>query len=185
MTQSLASIVAEKTGCLKATPTALKSANLKRGLAIISARIEETDAMEQRLSLVTLGVKDLAQSRRFYEHGLGWSLSSASNADVVFMQLGGMALALYGKAALAEDAHLPNDGHGFGGITLAYNARTREEVDAVMQIAQQAGGRVLKAPANVFWGGYCGYFADPDGYPWEVAWNPHFTLNPDGSLVLP
>lgn len=141
--------------------------------------------MEQRLSLITLGVNDLAKSRQFYEQGLGWKPSSASNADVVFIQLGGMALGLYAKSALAEDAHLPNDGHGFGGITLAYNARTREDVDAVMRIAEQAGARVLKAPEDVFWGGYSGYFADPDGYPWEVAWNPGFAINSDGSLVLP
>lgn len=141
--------------------------------------------MEQRLSLVTLGVEDLARSRQFYQQGLGWQPSSASTDDVVFFQLGGMALGLYGKASLAEDAHLPNGGHGFGGITLAYNARTREDVDAVIKLAEQAGARVLKAPEDVFWGGYSGYFADPDGYPWEVAWNPHFAINPDGSLVLP
>jgi catechol 2,3-dioxygenase-like lactoylglutathione lyase family enzyme len=141
--------------------------------------------MEQRLSLITLGVNDLSLSRRFYEKGLGWQPSSVSNQDVVFFQLGGIALGLYGKASLATDAHLPNTGQGFGGITLAYNARTREEVDAVIQLAQQAGARILKAPEDVFWGGYSGYFADPDNHPWEVAWNPHFAITEQGNIVLP
>lgn len=143
--------------------------------------------MEPRLSLVTLGVEDLARSRRFYEQGLGWKPSSAGDHEnVVFYPLGGMALALYGRAALAADANLKDTGsNGFGGITLAHNVRTREEVDAVLARARQAGARILKPAQDVFWGGYSGYFADPDGHPWEVAWNPHFKLAADGSLQLP
>lgn len=142
--------------------------------------------MEQRLSLVTLGVADVARSRRFYEEGLGWTPSSASRESIVFFQLGGIALALFGRAALAEDAHLPpTPAEGFGGITLAHNVGSRAEVDAVMAHAERAGARILKPAQDVFWGGYSGYFADPDGHPWEVAWNPFVTLGPDGSLRLP
>jgi catechol 2,3-dioxygenase-like lactoylglutathione lyase family enzyme len=141
--------------------------------------------MEQRLSLITLGVTDLARSQHFYEHGLGWQPSSASNAQVAFFQTSGMVLALYGKAALAQDAHLANVGTGFGGIALAYNVRQREEVDAVLAEAQAAGATILKPAEATNWGGYAGYFADLDGYPWEVAWNPHFPLLDDGSIQLP
>ncbi len=141
--------------------------------------------MEQRLSLVTLGVADLARSRRFYEEGLGWRASGASAESVVFFQLGGVALALWGREALAEDARLPGPGSGFGDIALAHNVRTREEVDTVLARAQAAGGRILKPAEDAVWGGYTGYFADPGGHLWEVAWNPHFTLRDDGSLQLP
>lgn len=141
--------------------------------------------MDQRLSLITLGVSDLPRSRAFYEQGLGWKASSASVGDVVFFQLGGMVLSLYPKHLLAEDAHLENNGHGFGGIALAYNAPSKEAVDVVLLKAQAAGAKLLKPAQDAFWGGYSGYFADPDGYPWEVAWNPHFTLNADGTLTLP
>ncbi|MCC7351451.1 MAG: VOC family protein [Phycisphaerales bacterium] len=140
--------------------------------------------MEQRISLITLGVADVGKSRRFYEK-LGWKASSASEEAVVFFQLGGMALGLYGRDALAEDAKLPPGGSGFGGITLAYNVRQRQDVDRILEEAQQAGGKLLKPAQDVFWGGYSGYFADPDGHPWEVAWNPGFALGEDGSLTLP
>ena len=143
--------------------------------------------MEQRLSLVTLGVADLARSRRFYEEGLGWRASGASTDEVAFFQLGGIALALWGREALAEDARLPDPGPGggFGGVALAHNVRTREEVDAVLARARAAGGRVLRPGEDASWGGYTGYFADPDGHLWEVAWNPHFALREDGALQLP
>ncbi len=141
--------------------------------------------MEQRISLITLGVTDLARARHFYEHGLGWQSSSASNEQVTFFQTGGMVFALYGKSALAQDAHLAPEGTGFGGITLAYNVRQREEVDAVLAEAQAAGATLLTPAAETDWGGYAGYFADPDGYPWEVAWNPHFPLLDNGSVQLP
>ena len=141
--------------------------------------------MEQRISLITLGVTDLARSRHFYEQGLSWRPSSASNAQVVFFQTGGMVLALYGKTALAQDAHLSHEGTGFGGVALAYNVRQREEVDAVLAEAQAAGATLLKPAEETDWGGYAVYFADLDGYPWEVAWNPHFPLLDDGSIQLP
>lgn len=141
--------------------------------------------MDQRLSLITLGVSDLAKSRAFYTEGLGWTASSASEESVVFIQLGGIGLALYPRHLLAEDANPPNTGRGFGGITLAYNARTKADVDTVLVQAERAGAKILKPAQDVFWGGYSGYFADPDGTPWEVAWNPHFPLSPDGSLNLP
>lgn len=143
--------------------------------------------MEQRLSLITLGVADLARSRRFYEEGLGWKPSGAGdNVSVTFYQLGGIALALFGRTALAEDAHLEDSGAGtFGGIALAHNVRTREEVDQVLTRAKNAGARILRPAGDAVWGGYMGYFADPDGHPWEVAWNPDFPLGADGSLHLP
>lgn len=145
--------------------------------------------MEQRLSLVTLGVADPARSRRFYER-LGWRASSIGGGDVVFFQLGGIALGLWGRAALAADAGLadvgPADaGSGFGGIALAHNVRTEAEVDALLDLAAGSGGRVLRAAAPAEWGGRSGYFADSDGHVWEVAWNPHFPIAEDGSLQLP
>lgn len=140
--------------------------------------------MEQRISLVTLGVVDLDRSRKFYED-LGWRRSVRNAEGVVFFQTGGMALALYPRIDLAKDANLSVEGGGFGGISLAYNARSREEVDATLAEAQSAGATVLKPAEEAFWGGYSGYFADPDGFPWEVAWNPTFPIAEDGSLRLP
>jgi catechol 2,3-dioxygenase-like lactoylglutathione lyase family enzyme len=139
--------------------------------------------MEQRLSLVTLGVADLERSRRFYEDGLGWRRGN-NHAEVVFYQIGGAVLALWRRDALAQDAHLADAGSGFGGIALAYNARTREEVDAVLAEAEAAGAKILKPAEHAFWGGYSGYFADPDGHVWEVAWNPEWTIADDGSVRL-
>jgi catechol 2,3-dioxygenase-like lactoylglutathione lyase family enzyme len=139
--------------------------------------------MEQRISVVTLGVEDLARSRRFYEQGLGWKRGNASE-EVVFYQAGGMVLALFPRRHLAEDAAVSPEGAGFGGITIAYCARDRAEVEAVLAAAAKAGARILKPARDVFWGGYAGYFADPDGHPWEVAWNPHWTLAEDGGICL-
>jgi uncharacterized protein len=140
--------------------------------------------MEQRISLVTLGVADLARSREFYER-LGWHRSSASSGDIVFFQAGGMALALYPRTELAKDANVHPEGYAFPGFTLAYNARTREEVDAVLAEAQKVGATLLKPAQEAFWGGYSGYFSDPDGFLWEVAWNPFFTIAENGALQLP
>jgi catechol 2,3-dioxygenase-like lactoylglutathione lyase family enzyme len=139
--------------------------------------------MEQRLSLITLGVADVARSRRFYE-ALGWRASGASEAEVTFFQLGGIALSLWGRAQLAGDAELP-DGPGWGGVALAHNARSRAEVDDILEEAQSAGAQILTPAHDTFYGSYAGYFADPDGHPWEVAWNPHFLLDADGNLRLP
>jgi catechol 2,3-dioxygenase-like lactoylglutathione lyase family enzyme len=140
--------------------------------------------MEPRVSLITLGVADIARARRFYE-ALGWQASGAGNEHVVFFQLGGLCLSLYGRDALAADAHLGNGGPGFGGIALAYNVRAREEVAPVLDEARAAGGTILKPAEDAFWGGHSGYFADPDGHPWEVAWNPHFTILEDGTIRIP
>ncbi len=140
--------------------------------------------MEQRVSIVTLGVADLTRSREFYER-LGWRRAMAKSEGIVFFQAGGMALALYPRAELTKDANVAADGHGFGGITLAYNARTRDEVDAVLAEAKTASATILKPAQEAFWGGYSGYFADPDGFLWEVAWNPFFSIAEDGTIQLP
>jgi catechol 2,3-dioxygenase-like lactoylglutathione lyase family enzyme len=137
--------------------------------------------MEQRLSLVTLGVADLARAERFYK-ALGWTRGNA-DAPVAFYQLNGMILALWSRAALAEDAGL-SGGESFGGIALAYNARSKADVDAVIAEALAAGGGLLKAAHDTYWGGYSGYFADPDGHPWEVAWNPFWSLDAAGNVRL-
>src|SRR5271165_3735358 len=117
--------------------------------------------MEQRVSIITLGVSDLKRSTEFYER-LGWRRSMAKAEGIVFFQAGGMALALFPRHELAKDANLSDDGQGFSGISLAYNARNRDEVDAVLAEIEAAGARVLKAAQEAFWGGYSGYFSDPD-----------------------
>jgi uncharacterized protein len=139
--------------------------------------------VEQRLSLITLGVADLARARAFYE-GLGWTTRAEPDDDVVFFQAGCMIVALWPRDLLAEDTVVEDNG-GWGGITLAYNARTPEEVDEVVAQAEAAGARVARPPAETFWGGYSGVFVDPDGHPWEVAHNPRWTIEPDGAVRLP
>ncbi len=145
--------------------------------------------MEQRLSLITLGVQDIARARAFYDQGLGWTPSAKFSSDaVVFYQLGGMVLSLYSRAALAGDAKIGDanpDSKAFSGITLAYNVRTKEAVQLTLNEAKAAGGTILKDAEDVFWGGHSGYFADPDGHVWEVAWNPHFPLDDTGAVLLP
>jgi catechol 2,3-dioxygenase-like lactoylglutathione lyase family enzyme len=140
--------------------------------------------MEQRISLVTLGVADLDRSRAFYE-GLGWTRSVRAAPGVVFFQVGGIALALYPRDDLARDAQVSPEGSGFCGVALAHNVRSRDEVDRVLNEAAAAGATIRKPARDAEWGGYSGYFADPDGYLWEVAWNPGFTLAADGSITLP
>jgi len=140
--------------------------------------------MEQRVSIVTLGVADLTRSREFYER-LGWRRSMANAEGIVFFQTGGMALALYPRHELAKDANVAADGHGFSGVSLAYNARNREEVDSVLAEAKSVGARILKPAQEAFWGGYSGYFSDPDGFLWEVAWNPSFPISEDGAIQIP
>jgi len=139
--------------------------------------------MDQRISLVTLGVADLERARRFYEEGLGWRRGN-DDADVVFFQAGGSVVALFSREALAADAQVTPQGSGFGGIVLAYNGHSRGEVDAVLAEAEAAGAAILKPAEETFWGGYGGYFADLDGHIWEVAWNPHWTIAEDGSISL-
>jgi hypothetical protein len=135
------------------------------------------------LTVVTLGVSDLARSRRFYCEGLGFSPSSASNDHIVFLDAGGVVLALYPRELLAKDAQLSPKGSGFGSITR--NVGTKAEVDSAIESARKAGAKILKPAQEAFWGGYSGYFADLDGHPWEVAYNPHWKLDADGRVVLP
>lgn len=137
--------------------------------------------MQQRISLVTIGVADVDRSRRFYE-SLGWR-GESPDGEVVFFQAGGMVVALWGRGLLAADSVVDDTG-GWGGITLAHNVASPDEVDAVMAEADAAGGTVLRAGALTGWGGYSGVFADPDGHPWEVAHNPVWRLDPDGTVHL-
>jgi catechol 2,3-dioxygenase-like lactoylglutathione lyase family enzyme len=138
--------------------------------------------VEQRLSLVTLGVRDLARARAFYE-ALGWRSNCEPDSDVVFFQSPGMIVALWGRNQLAEDSVVEDSG-GWGGVTLAYNVRSPAEVDAVLAEAEQAGATIGRRGAETFWGGYSGIFVDPEGHPWEVAHNPSWTIAEDGSVRL-
>jgi predicted lactoylglutathione lyase len=139
--------------------------------------------MEQRISLVTLGVADLKRSREFYEQ-LGWRGQELE--ETVFFQAGGQAVVLWSRQLLAADCGITDDGTArFSGIALAHNVRSRQEVDKIMVAAQEAGAEVTKPAAETFYGGYAGYFRDPDGHAWEVAFNPGFSLNDAGELTLP
>lgn len=139
--------------------------------------------MEQRLSLVTLGVSDLELARTFYRN-MGWKESSSSNDDVAFFQAGSIVFGLWDRAKLAEDSSVEDSG-GWGGVTLAYNARSEAQVDSVLEEARFAGATIVKEPAETFWGGYSGVFIDPDGHPWEVAHNPDWEITDDGATRLP
>ena len=132
--------------------------------------------MEPRISIVTLGVKDLARMVEFYRDGLGLTLFDENTESIAFFQNKGTWLALYPRAALAADAGVVAEGSGFSGVTLAHNVRSREEVDDLLAVAVSAGATLVKAAQDTFWGGYSGYFADPEGYLWEIAWNPHFWI---------
>jgi predicted lactoylglutathione lyase len=139
--------------------------------------------MDQRLSLVTLGVDDVARAKAFYE-ALGWRGQEVE--ETVFFQAGGMAVVLWGREKLADDAGVDRGQPGaWGGMGLAQNVRSREEVDEIVAAAERAGGRVTQPPRETFYGGYAGYFADPDGHVWEIGHNPGFTLSADGTLSLP
>jgi catechol 2,3-dioxygenase-like lactoylglutathione lyase family enzyme len=138
--------------------------------------------VEQRLTCITLGVADLARSRRFYE-ALGWESPCAPDSDVVFFQAGGLVLALWGRDELAADSEV-TDGGGWGGVTLAHNVRSPDEVDRVIEEARAAGATIGRPGGETFWGGYSGIFIDPDGHPWEVAHNPGWKLAEDGSVRL-
>ena len=139
--------------------------------------------MEQRVSLITLGVADLARARAFYER-LGWRGQEVE--ETAFFQAGGMALVLWGREKVAADAGVADGGSdGFGGITIAQNVRSRAEVDEVMAVAAEAGAVITQAARDTFYGGYAGFFADPDGHVWEIAHNPGFVIGDDGAVVLP
>ena len=139
--------------------------------------------MRQRVTVITLGVSDLARARRFYE-ALGWKTGAGPDDDVVFFQAGDMILALWDRARLAEDSCV-SDGGGWGGVTLALNLEGPAKVDAVTEQARAAGARIGREPAETFWGGYSAVFIDPDGHPWEIAHNPHWSLTADGGVRLP
>jgi uncharacterized protein len=138
--------------------------------------------MRQRLSLVTLGVRDLARATRFYRE-LGWETGATAEDDIVFFQAGDMIVALWDRAKLAEDSCVTDAG-GWGGVTLAHCVGSREAVDEVTEAARAAGARIGREPAATFWGGYSAIFVDPEGHPWEVAHNPHWTLTADGGIRL-
>jgi len=138
--------------------------------------------VKQRVSLITLGVRDLGLARRFYE-ALDWKTSAGAEDDVVFFQAGEMVFALWDRAKLADDSRV-EDGGGWGGITLALNLGSPAEVDAVIEEARDAGATIGREPAETFWGGYSGIFLDPDGHPWEVSHNPHWTITEDGGVRL-
>jgi catechol 2,3-dioxygenase-like lactoylglutathione lyase family enzyme len=141
--------------------------------------------IQARISLMTLGVTDLKASTAFYER-LGWRRSqTAGNDSVSFFALDNIVLSLFSRASLAEDAVLDNTEPGFGGFALAINVRSEAEVEHTLLEAAKAGAKILKLGQKVFWGGFSGYFADPDGHPWEVAFNPFFPLNEQGQVVLP
>ena len=140
--------------------------------------------MEPRVSLITLGVGDLARAKAFYTK-LGFAASSVGGAEVVFLHAGPMALCLFPRESLACDADVSAEGNGFRGIAIAHNVREKHEVDAVIAEAIAAGGSIAKPAHDATWGGRSGYFADPDGHLWEVAWNPHFPLSADGALTIP
>jgi len=138
--------------------------------------------MEQRVSVITLGVTDLGRARGFYE-ALGWSTGAAPGDDVVFFQAGGLVLALWDRANLAKDSGVSDSG-GWGGVTLAHNVRSPDEVDAVLDEARRAGAEIPRGGGETFWGGYSGMFVDPDGHAWEVAHNPRWTLGDDDTVTL-
>jgi predicted lactoylglutathione lyase len=138
--------------------------------------------VKQRVSLITLGVADLGRARRFYE-ALGWQTGAGPDDDVVFFQAGQMVLALWDRARLAEDSRV-RDAGGWGGVALALNFASPEEVDRAIEEARAAGAKIAREPAETFWGGYSGLFVDPDGHPWEVAHNPHWTVTKDGGVRI-
>ena len=140
--------------------------------------------MNQHLHLITLGVRDFEKSKIFYTETLGWKPSSASQDDVAFFQAGGVVLGIYPREKLAEDALVSPEGNGFSGITLAYNAQSESGVDQIIGDLKSKGVKIIKEPQKVFWGGYSAYFADPDDYRWEVAYNPFFPFDENGNLKL-
>ena len=142
--------------------------------------------MERRVSMITLGVADLERAKAFYERVVGWPAVDGPPPGIVFFDLGGVVFSLYPHTALAEDrkAAKPDQVGGYEGFSLAHNARSEAEVDAIFARLKERGATILKAPEQVFWGGYSGYFADPDGHAWEVAYNPFWTIRDDGRVSM-
>ena len=148
------------------------------------AHTRHTDALSQRLSLVTLGVADVPRSRAFYER-LGFKAAHFDSDEVAFFDMNGTILGLYGRAPLAEDANVSHEGEGFNAVTCAINLASEAAVDRALARAEARGARITQPPRKVFWGGYSGYFADPDGHLWEIAFNPVFPLDDNGRLLMP
>jgi uncharacterized protein len=140
--------------------------------------------MEQKVTLLTIGVTDLARSTAFFEQ-LGWRRSFTRAEGVSFFHCGLIVISLFPRSDLAKDAGISAEGTGFSGIAIAYNTRSRDEVDTVLAEAKQAGGEIVKPAQEAFWGGYSGYFRDLDGHLWEIAWNPGFPFDENGALILP
>ncbi len=140
--------------------------------------------MKPRLNIVTLGVKNLPESRLFYKNALGWEPAAGSDENIVFFNHGGIVLALYPLNKLAEDAEVPAERSGFSGVTLAINQDSKEAVKSVFEQAVKNGAKALVAPRDTFWGGYDAYFTDPDGHSWEIAWAPFWEFDEQGSLKL-
>ncbi|NER15014.1 VOC family protein [Leptobacterium flavescens] len=138
--------------------------------------------MEQRLTIVGLGVSDLKTSTEFYEEKLGWKKTDSSNESISFFELNGILLSLYPTEKLAEDAGVDHRGEGFKGFSLAHNTRTKEEVDSLIASLESKGVKIVKRPEEVFWGGYSSYIADPDGHLWEIAFNPYLPLDAQGNV---
>jgi catechol 2,3-dioxygenase-like lactoylglutathione lyase family enzyme len=139
--------------------------------------------MKQYLHIITLGVRDFEKSKKFYAETLGWKTSRPQDG-IAFFQAGGVALAIYPREKLAEDALISPEGSGFSGITLAYNAQSESEVDEIIRNLRSKDVKIIKEPQKVFWGGYSSYFADPDNYLWEVAYNPFIPFDENGNLKL-
>ena len=139
--------------------------------------------MEQRLTILGLGVADLAVANNFYENVFGWTKLPSSNENISFFQLNGVLLSLYPREKLAEDAQVDPAGSGFKGFSIAHNLRSKEEVDALFAMLESKGTRIVKSPEEVFWGGYSGYIADPDDNLWELAYNPFLKLDEAGNAV--
>ena len=140
--------------------------------------------MNQHLHIITLGVRDFEASKRFYTEIVGWTPSGAGQDDIAFFQVGGLVFSIYPREKLAEDAAIDPQGHGFAGITLGYNARSESEVDEIIRDLKSRGATIIKEPQKAFWGGYHSYFADPDEYRWEVAYNPYFAFDENGNVNL-
>jgi uncharacterized protein len=136
-----------------------------------------TSTMEQRLTIITLGVKDLKTSSEFYESKFGWKKTESSNENIVFFQLNGVQLALYPRTKLTEDATVSPEGSGFSDITLSYNTRSEKEVDELIENLRTKKVKIIKEPQKVFWGGYSSYISDPDGHLWEIAYNPYLRID--------
>jgi len=157
----------------------MKTLKLLTGLAFISliCQGQNSSAMEQRMTFITLGVTDLNQSIDFYENKFGWKRSDLSNESIIFYELNGIHMALYDREELAKDATVDPSGNGFRSFTMAYNTRSEKEVDDLIENLRKQGAPVIKEPQKVFWGGYSSYIADPDGNLWEIAYNPFLKMD--------